>query len=544
MKTLINKLFIVTACVYFLSGCDNDLNEKVFSSITQQSYTYTEADFNKIINAPNNYAHFNRIRPQDSWWTLQEITADAIVMPPNASGWDDGGRYRTLHYHLWNAQHDCVVTTWTNDWRAILLANNALDMVETDLVPAPSPAAKESAIAELRAVRAYLYWDLCDNFGDVPLVTAFSSDLPEKSSRKEIYDFVVSELTDVIPMLSEVHGGTQYYGRFNKWAAKALLANVYLNAEVYTGQARWNECIAQCDDIINSGKSSLAENYNASFRAKGVENVTEVLYTIPFDPIYGGHFDRLTFYLASWHGELKKRFEMETTPWGSGTIMGVTQFIDTYDLNDTRLEDTWLMGPQFAADGSPIMGIYDRIGEQLNFRKEIPDGHYTLEDEGYRMFKYEVEKGASFNLDTDYPIFRYAQVLMMKAECLLRLGQPGAGALVTQVRQRNFKDNPAMATVTDEQLKDNSCYKYGHVENYVIVDPGNTDPIQFGRMYDELGWEFAWEGFRRRDMIRFGHYTKKSWLSKLPQGNYRTVFPIPQSALNANPKLVQNPNYQ
>ena len=79
----------------------------------------------------------------------------------------------------------------------------------------------------------------------------------------------------------------------------------------------------------------------------------------------------------------------------------------------------------------------------------------------------------------------------------------------------------------------------------------NTTPLQTkgtrtssGRMYDELGWEFAWEMHRRRDAIRFGVYTKKSWLSHKPQGDYRSVFPIPEKVLTSNPNLEQNPHYK
>ena len=111
------------------------------------------------------------------------------------------------------------------------------------------------------------------------------------------------------------------------------------------------------------------------------------------------------------------------------------------------------------------------------------------------------------------------------------------------MRQRAFKENPELAAVTDAELAGNSCYEYGYVEDYKIVDKGDTSPVEFGRLYDELGWEFAWEMHRRRDAIRFGVYTTKSWLSHKPQGDYRSVFPIPESVLTSNPKLEQNPNY-
>jgi hypothetical protein len=248
--------------------------------------------------------------------------------------------------------------------------------------------------------------------------------------------------------------------------------------------------------------------------------------------------------MFSWHGQFKKEFLLTDTPWGCGSAMGVTQFIDTYDPDDQRLTDTWIMGPQYESDGvTPLLGTYDKMGQPLNFTKDLPNGLYTSESEGYRMKKYEVVKGCTNNSTTDIPVFRYAEILLMKAECLLRTGISGAGELVTQVRQRDFKSNPSKAIVTDDELKQNSCYQYGYVDNYKIVDKGNTDPIQFGRLLDEYGWEFAWEMHRRRDMIRFGIYTKKSWLSHIPKGDYRTVFPIPETVLTSNPKLEQNPNY-
>ena len=166
------------------------------------------------------------------------------------------------------------------------------------------------------------------------------------------------------------------------------------------------------------------------------------------------------------------------------------------------------------------------------------------EFEGWRMNKFEVLPQTPTYSDTDFPFFRYAEVLLMKAECLLRTNQPGAGALVSQVRERAFREHKEKINITDEQLRnDNSVYQYGYVENYQIVDLGNQTPIQFGRLYDELGWEFVWEAHRRRDMIRFGTFTKKSWLSHKPKGDYRTVFPIPEVVLVSNPKLTQNPGY-
>lgn len=537
MNTYI-KCFLGACCsATLLFSCSNDMDEVVYSSITEQSYNYSQADF-----APSVASVYSYMRNFTSHWgyfTTQEVTADAIVMPPNASGWDDGGVYRRMHYQTWNSEQDHVTNIWSQFYKGVILCNKVIEQITEGILPAASDSEKQMGLAELKAMRAYYYWLICDNFGDAPLVTTTTMELPVKNTRKEIFDFIEKELKEAIPNLSEEVGGS-YYGRMTKWAAKALLANLYLNAQVYVNESRWDDCITQCDDIINSGKFVLADNYKDPFRVTGVETCKEILFTIPFDEnLATGN----QIHMYSWHGELKKKFNTEATPWGCGSAMGVTQFIDTYDTRDSRLADSWLMGEQLAADGSPLYGTYDKMGEPLIYTKNVPSGNYTSEMEGYRMNKYEVPAGARSSLSTDIPVFRYAEVLMMKAECLLRSGKSGAGNLVTQVRQRAFKDNPELAVVTDAQLAENSCYQYGYVENYVIVDKGDQTPIQFGRMYDELGWEFAWEMHRRRDAIRFGVYTTKSWLSHKPEGSYRSVFPIPESVLTSNPKLEQNPNY-
>lgn len=537
MKTIHTIIIATIATISF--SCNNDLDENVYSSVTSSTYHYSIKDLAAIVAAP--YSYLRNFPGHVGYFGAQECSGDAIVMPANASGWDDGGIYKRMHLHTWTSEQSHIRNMWDFMYQGVLLCNDAISKVEGETVPTESEASKNSALAELRATRAFYYWLLCDNFGDVPLVTSpKDTDLPEKSKRTDIYDFIVSELQAAIPDLSSDQGGV-LYGRMNKWAAKALLANVYLNAEIYTGTAQWKECLEQCNDIINSGMFALEDNYKNCFKATGVEDSKEIIFAIPFDPIYGtGNY----MHQYSWHGQFKKEFLIKSTPWGCGSAMGVTQFINTYDPDDQRLTDTWIIGPQYEADGAtPLLGTYDKQGQPLNFTKEIPDGLYTSESEGYRMKKFEVAEGSNENSSTDIPVFRYAEILLMKAECLLRTGLPRAGELVTQVRARNFKSNPSKAIVSDEQLKANSAYQYGYVENYKIVDKGNTSPILFGRLLDEYGWEFAWEMHRRRDMIRFGVYTQKSWLSHTPKGDYRTVFPIPETVLTSNPNLKQNPNY-
>jgi hypothetical protein len=532
-----NKYILALSLLGFnLTSCDNDLAEKVFSEVTEETYTYTDAY--KAIGV--GYANMRGFLSHTNYYMAQESTSDAIVMPANASGWDDGGIYKRMHLHTWNSENPQMVNMWNSYFKGVIHSNRLIEQLTDGKVPAPMGITKEALIAEVKVMRAFYYWMLCDNFGDVPLIIDRSDELKEKSSRKEIYQFMVKEMLEAIPNLS-VDNDKLMYGRFNKWAAKSLLANIYLNANVYAGEERYTEALAECNDIIASGKYTLESDYKAPFKTDN-QNSSEIIFAIPFDENLAGGFNVEMF---SWHGSLKAKFNMLDTPWGAGSAKGVTQFIDTYDTDDDRLGASWMIGPQFAADGvTALMGTYDQAGQPLVFTKDIPDGLYTGEAEGYRMNKFEVKMGALGSLGNDFPIFRYAQVLMMKAECLLRTGKADeAAAVVTEVRQRAFKNSPGKATVTGSDLMANTKYAYGFVENYKITDVGDQAPVQFGRMLDELGWEFAWEGYRRRDMIRFGVYTTKSWLSHKPNGVQRAVFPIPQIAINSNPKLTQHPEY-
>lgn len=518
------------------ASCSNNLDETVYSSIMESTYNYQEKDFDA--NIAGAYSIL-RSATQMSQWQLQELSGCCVVLPANASGWDDGGIYKVKHLHNWTSEQGEVGSVWNDYFKGVMYCNSAIEKVEDNMIPA-SDVRRIQGLAELKALRAYYYWLLMDNFGDIPLVTAVSQDLPEITPRKDIFNFIEKELKEAIPDLREEQDNTTY-GAFNKWAAQCLLANLYVNAAVYTGTPRWQDCIDACDAVINSGRCGLATNYRDNFISDGIENSREVLLTIPYDYYKGVIGNWL--YMNAWHKELKKKFLTALEPNAAGGPKAISQFVDIYEEGDGRLDDTWLHGQQLAADGSLLYGCYDKMGEPLVFSKELPDGLYTNEMEGYRVNKYEVKPGEQWSADADFPLFRYSEVLLMKAECLLRLGKAGAGNLVTQVRSRNFKSNPEKAVVTDEDLKADSEYQWGYVEDYNIVRPGDQAPIEFGMLFDEYLREFCYEAHCRRDMIRFGVYTTKSWLSHEPNGDYRTVFPIPETALASNPNLVQNPNY-
>jgi hypothetical protein len=539
MKSKILKYFFVAGLgltmIFF--SCTK-LDETVYTELIAEQFNPTESDVASVMGPI-----YSNLRNVVSGWAglydVIEESSDAIVTPVRPNGWDDGGMYRRMHKHTWTPEEYHTSALWTRLYRGVTHANRALYMIETGTLPIATN--KENYIAEIKTARAFYYYLLLDNFGNVPIVTQFDVEegfLPAQNTRKQVYDFVESEIKANIELLSDVNDATTY-GRFNKWAAYTILAKIYLNAEVYTGTPQWAACLDACNKVIASGKYQLEPVYSDLFKTNN-EGSTETIFAVPYDDIYG---DWLHWHMKTLHPLNQSTYDLQESPWGGSCA--IPQFINTYNSKDKRLAQTWISGQQFSSGGDSLfcnMGA-DKMGLPLNFINFVQSADYSAEDEGYRMGKYEIKMGAKGMLSNDVPFFRLADVMMMKAECLLRTGDAGGAAtIVSEIRARSF-DNPADANVTGTQLQGNSAYAYGFVENGVITQPDHSGSIQYGRFLDELGWEFAAELHRRSDLIRFGVYTTKTWLSHRPNGAYRSLFPIPQDQLNNNTNLKQNDGY-
>jgi hypothetical protein len=503
-----------------------DLNEEVYSEVLSSSYQPTEKDLPAIV-APVYSSLRGLMLGWQGYFDLQEEAADAIVTPSRPNGWDDAGTYKRMHYHTWTSLQDQPANTWASSFRSITTANRVLSQIADGEIPVTT--GKDNVIAELRAVRALAYYLLLDNHGNVPIVTDFKDiNLPKQSTRKEVYDFIIKELTEAMPNLSENAATT--YGQMNKWAAKSLMAKIYLNAEVYTGTPQWAKAIEQADEVIKSGKYVLDANYSDVFTWTNF-NSKEIIFAVPYDEIYGTENQ---IHMKTLDPLSRAVYPMNAGPWGGNCA--VPQFIDTYDTDDSRLADTWIMGPQRSAATGAVV---------ITYGKSVPSIEQTASSDGYRIGKYKIKPNATGALDNDFPLLRYADVLMIKAEALLRTEKADeAAAIVTDIRKRAFKTTPAKATVTGADLAKGSKYNYGiqAVDGTITEVQGGND-VKFGRFFDELGWEFAAEAHRRQDMIRFGVFQTKKWFNHRPQPQQRSLFPIPQGELDKNTNLKQNPGY-
>jgi hypothetical protein len=537
-------IIAIVAIPLFFSACTK-LKDTSYNQIISGEFTPTSSELPALAGAA--YVDWRGLLLEwNTVYRAQEVTADEMLTPARPNGWVDGGVYRRLHEHKWTTDDDVVINIWTRAYQGITNCNRIIYQVQSGSIPV---AAKDTAslVGEMKLLRASYYWMLCDIYGNVPIVDRFdvpAGYLPVQNTRKEVYDFIVNDLINNIPKVT-ADVSTATYGKFNKWAGLTLLAKMYLNAEVYSGTPEWEKCKQVCDTIINfanaTGNFMLEPNQKNVFATEN-ENSREIIFALPFDSKYVNDWNSFDVHMQTLEPENQKTYNLQSSPWGG--VCAIPQFINTFDPEDSRLTDNFIMGQQYTASGDSIFGTMGAfVGKPLSYRNYLPGVDQSEEVDGYRLGKFEIAMGATNRLSNDWPLFRYADVLMMKAECLLRTGDAdGAAALVTQVRQRDFKSDPAKAVVTGAQLLMGSSYDYGLRNHLTTTEEGGAD-IQYGRFLDELAWEFNQEARRRTDLVRFGVFTKKSWLSHSPNGDYRALFPIPKTEIDKNPNLKQNPGY-
>lgn len=539
--------YIIAAFAILTVGCTK-LEDQSYTLIISEDFEPTAEDISSLVGTA--YGNWREcLYSWDNLIRIMELTSDESVIPARPNGWVDGGKYRILHEHKWTEEDAHVSNNWSTFYAGINNCNRVIYQIESGSIPVGDDS--ESLVAELKVLRASYYYMLCDFFGNIPLITQYDVPqgyLPEQSTRQQVFDFIVKEIKDNMPLLSEEKAGIMY-GRFTKWGAWALLAKMYINAGVYTGTPMWSECVAACDEIIGSHLFDLDNRQKDVFAVEN-EGAKEMIFTIPFENKYINDYNLTSIFIQSLQPANQATFNLNEAPYGG--ICATPQFINTFDTDDARYQDNWFKGDQFSASGEPLicsMGGYK--GQPLTYINEVPSIAESEEIHGFRLGKFEIAMGSRKQQSNDWPLLRYADVLMMKAECLLRQGQSDEAAkLVTDVRARNFKGEYAVggtqdkATVTGADLEKGSCYDYGRRDNRTAHTSEGGADVQYGRMLDELGWEFHQEARRRQDMIRFGVYTTKSWFSHdASKQDFRTLMPIPRGQLEKNSNLKQNTGY-
>ena len=442
---------------------------------------------------------------------LNEATTDELVVPTRGPDWYDNGAWQEMARHEWTPVSPGQINgSWEWAYRVIAGANINLAALESSELQVEG---KEAIVGELKMLRAFAYFWLMDMFGNVPIITEDSPvGNPVQNTRQEVYDFVEKEITEALPSLKD-EIGVVAYSRFTKGAAYALLAKLYLNAEVYTGTPQWQKALDAANAVINSPAGyGLNPEYLENFavnNGSNTETYKENIFAIPYDKTLAGG---MNMQMRTLHYAQGAAYGLASNPWNGFATRA--EFYNKYSDDDKR-KAMWLEGPQLNTTGEVITFVdaVDGKLKELVFTPEITSLDKAFGNEGVRNVKYEVQRNNTLNnQDNDLVIFRYADVLLMKAEALLQLGNSAeALALVNEVRAR------------------------------AGVEPMTS--LTLDTLLEERGREMAWEGWRRNDMVRYGKYTGSTWQFKTNTQPYRALFPIPSQQLSNNPNLKQNPGY-
>lgn len=494
-KYIYSIILSLTLC---FGACTN-LDEKMYSYIDQDDYGKTPEELASLIGP----AYGTMVTYVNYEFWMQQVATDEYMIPSKGINWLSEGIHALYHKHEWTPAKTPNLWKFTE----VITINKIIDLLEKTTVEV---ADKERIFAELRVLRAFWYFHMLDNLGNVPIVTKFEEgELPTNNTRKEVYDFVEKELLESLPDLTDKKT-PQTYAKVTKWVAHSILAKLYLNAEVYTGTPQWKNCMAQCDSVIDSQLYKLEPNIFDNFKVKN-EGSKENIWCIPYQ---AGRFTAsFNAYQMSWHYSDGKGASFPVTFETWNGPCAVPSFVHSFDKDDTRY-GSFLIGPRFKPNGNPVY-LSDGV-TQLDYIIDFPTMVDSPENAGARLFKWEVETGGISSMSNDWAVFRYSDILLMKAECFLRTGfEPDARTLVNDVRRRNFSPEKPLPLLTLDLL------------------------------LAERGFEFVFEGWRRNDQIRFDTFGG-TWSFKPdadPADKHTYLFPIPKSVLDKNPNLKQNPGY-
>lgn len=524
------KTIIFALSIGALSSCLNDLNvtpkdddeilTDQFLSNTNSYKQYMAKAYGGLVmggNNGDNQADISGIRGDFSSYlrllfTVQELPTDEAVI-----AWADGN-LPSMNQHTWTPNNEFIYGMFSRASYQIALNNEFLKQTTEEKVSQRGHSSMWEEIklyrAEARFLRALSYWHLIDEFGSIPFATENdtfgSNQFPPQKSREFVFDYIISELSDIEGILPAPRGNE--YGRADQAAVWMLKAKLYQNARVYINKSMDTETLTELNKILNSNAYSLSTSYKNLFTAdnntNGAQN--EIIFPIIHDgtniranggityvmhAAIGGNMNASDYGLnGGWYG-LRAKKDI------------VMKFMDaSLNIVDTR--------GSFFTDGQTL--DVTTIG---NFNN------------GYAVTKYtnknsDGTNGADMQYgDTDFPMFRLGDVYLMYAEAVLRGGTGGSISTALDF-VNDLRDRGTATTISTSQL---------------------TLPF----LLDERARELHWECHRRTDLIRFGAFSGSSYIWEWKGGSKDGVsidskynlYPIPSVAIAGNPTLKQNTGY-
>jgi len=542
------RYYILIGLLVFCTNACTDLTEHAYDQLLTDNYYNNKNEVISAVLRPYTHANAWTTPGQDGWWRLSELSADQLAWPVKGRHGQDGGKWLRLHYHTWTVNDNFVWNPWRLMWWGLGLCTDPIENLEGRDIKSMgvTQQEKDAYIAELKLLRAFHYLKLMDLYGNIPIVTKVGEPVsPPTHPRTEVFNFIEQEIKDNIDKAPKLSG--EMLGRMTQAGGYAMLVELYLNAEVWTGTPRWDDCIAAANKLINNeagGQNgepmALDPNITDAF-APNNDLSHETIFSIAYE------FQKSDF-APQWPGDFFHFNQRDIYGGGRNGNDGVVLIpgvYTTFDDADQRKSEWLLFGPQFRYDDPtvPVQGgsgnEYD--GQPLVFvdnirqnKKAATEGtdpdllpsnmNLGEENSGVRFNKYKLGPldDPHYN-STDWNVYRLTWIYFAKAEALMRKSGGVATAeavqLINDCRSRAFS------------AADWPTYAYTPLT------------LTMDELLAERGREFIFEGFRRQDLIRWNKFTTASWWDHQPTDENKKLFPIPQRQRVLNPNLGQNQGY-
>ncbi|MDJ0644652.1 MAG: RagB/SusD family nutrient uptake outer membrane protein [Flavobacteriaceae bacterium] len=539
MKSLIKLtfLFSILFLAYSCTDLDEVLEDELTTEFSDPGVAVIEGATSGGVFPPAALVpSYNRLRNgsanHGSYYSVQTVASDEHAIGQKGGDWFDGGVWLRIHRHTYESANGQINNIWTDAYGGISEVNLAI----------ASGALSAAELAQAKVIRAFFYWRLLDNFGRVKLVTESAAD-PPQSSRVDVFNFVESELLDAIGIgavtgsmdLSASPLGTAAQPYIvNQYGALSFLAKLYLNAEVYTGVARFQEADWAASYVIDNGPYMLSDasisvpnlakrpdvasdpdeltGYAAAFAPNNQFN-PEMIWSIYYDETFPNDQPQMNFVQMHLHYSSQLTYALDEQPWNGYQVL--EEFYNSYENGDARKTANFLVGPQSDFGGSALLDFAsddpDLVVDYTPAINELEPN--SIRQSGVRQNKFSYQLFSRRSMNNDYPLFRLGYVHLIRAEARAReagdwsLAEPD----VTAIRAR--------------------------------AGLGALPSITADSFFDELGREMFLESDRRTSLVRFGKYGD-AWWEKAASADFRTVFPIPQNQIDASGgTLTQNPGY-
>ena len=535
-----------------LSSCESMLDENPYGKPTaEEILSSSEENMAKIVGQA--YAEITWLHDHWGYWGLSTLSSDECVCPIRNPGgdWNDDGYWKSFNTQSWDANGKGFENMWQYSSAGAVLCNKIMGQI-APYRDAVGEEVYNRYVAELKVVRSYYYYTLFDCFGRIPYMEDYASENVPQSETWEVWNKLVTTLEENAPLLplANVPDKSVNYGRATQGMAYALLARLYLNAESFgvtpancgiegiTSTADfYNKCVEACDKIIDSGVYWIEDDFFTNFKVQN-EGSNENIFVIVengnpnfnFREVAGSFMNKLRITLLTLNYAHQQAWGLIEKPWNG--FCAPKSFLDLYEYGVDRrgpcdsiqgTKDTrqwgWFLGPVYDAAGNQLV-MEDKENLPACITSVVTSLDNATPNDGARLLKYEVEKNSTINkyCENDFVLFRYADVLYMKAEAALR------GA--------------TNANISDI-LADSDFQK---IRTRAGVEPYTT--LDLDELLDERGREFAWESVRRRDLIRYDRFSQGTWDFKPVVDKHFDWFPIPRKMLETSGGLwTQNEGY-